>query len=283
MKGPALFQGEIITKLQIYIDKNLKIFFSRTTGSISNKLGTDHLSVKGIQVCSKERPRLFPRGDNYKIAKIHDKILKISFFKTTGSILRTKHPWVKVIQVCSNEMPRPFPRGNIYEILKIHWQNFKIFFSITNGPISTKLGTKHLLVKVFQVSMKLGTKYSWVKGIQVCSNERPHPFPRGDNYKIVKIHWQNLKIFFSRTNGPISTKLGTKSPWVKGIQVCANERPCPFRRGDNYKIAKNTSMKFKIKIKMCLLIWAIFSGERCGPWASCYCWIGHLYFGFFRA
>ena len=50
------------------------------------------------------------------------------------------------------------------------------FFSKT-GPISTKLGTKHL----------------WVKGIQVSSNEEPHPFPRGDNYEIVKIHGQNYK------------------------------------------------------------------------------------------
>ena len=35
---------------------------------------------------------------------------------------------------------------------------------------------------------KLGTKHPWVKGIQVCSNEGPRPFPRGDNYEIVKIH-----------------------------------------------------------------------------------------------
>ena len=41
------------------------------------------------------------------------------------------------------------------------------------------------------VSTKLGTKHPWVKGIQVCSNEGPRPFPRGDNYEIVKIHWRN--------------------------------------------------------------------------------------------
>ena len=29
----------------------------------------------------------------------------------------------------------------------------------------------------------------------------------------------HILIFFSRTTGPISTKLGTKHPWVKGIQV----------------------------------------------------------------
>ena len=28
----------------------------------------------------------------------------------------------------------------------------------------------------------------WVKGIQVCLKEGHHPFPRGDNYEIVKIH-----------------------------------------------------------------------------------------------
>ena len=47
-------------------------------------------------------------------------------------------------------------------------------------------------------------------------------FQKGDNYEKVKIHLQNLKIF-SRTTGPISTKLGTKHPLVKGIQVYSNE------------------------------------------------------------
>ena len=92
---------------------------------------------------------------------------------------------------------------------------FNIFiFSWTTGPILTKLGTKH----------------PWVKGIQFCSNEGPRPFPRGDNYQIAKIHWQILKIYSSRTAGPISTKLGIIHPWVKGIQVCSNEGLRPFLR-----------------------------------------------------
>ena len=61
------------------------------------------------------------------------------------------------------------------------------------------------------------TKHPWLKGISSLFKWRPRPFPRGDNYEIVKIHWRNLKIFFSRTTGPISTKLGTKHPCVKGI------------------------------------------------------------------
>ena len=38
-----------------------------------------------------------------------------------------------------------------------------------------------------------------------------------------------LKIFFSITTEPFPTKLGTKHPWVKGIQVCSNEGPRPFQ------------------------------------------------------
>ena len=95
-----------------------------------------------------------------------------------------------------------------------------IFLSRTTGLISTKLGTKH----------------PWIKGIKIYSNEGPHPFPREDNYEIVKIHWWNLKIF-SRTIAPISIKLCTKHPPVKGIPVCSDEGPHPFSRGENYEIA----------------------------------------------
>ena len=104
--------------------------------------------------------------------------------------------------------------------------------------------------------------------ISICSNKRPHPFPRGDDSEIVKISYQHLRIFFSRTTGLISTKFGTKhpwvkgiqvyttslkwkivvkihpnlapslqQPWVKGIQVCSNEGPHPFPRGDNIDIS----------------------------------------------
>ena len=37
------------------------------------------------------------------------------------------------------------------------------------------------------------------------------------------LHSGDLKIFLSRTTGPISTKPATVHPWVKGIQVCSNE------------------------------------------------------------
>ena len=40
----------------------------------------------------------------------------------------------------------------------------------------------------------------------------------GDKYEIAKIHWQNLKIFFSTLTEPISTKLATTHPQVKETQ-----------------------------------------------------------------
>jgi hypothetical protein len=72
-----------------------------------------------------------------------------------------------------------------------------------------------------------------VKGIQVCSNKGPGPLQRGDNHKNEKLGWGHLKIFFSRTTGPISKRLGTNYPWVKGIQ---GDSPSP--RGDNSERVK---------------------------------------------
>jgi hypothetical protein len=91
------------------------------------------------------------------------------------------------------------------------------FFSRTALPIFTRLGTNH----------------PWVKGIQVCSKKGDSPSQMGDNSERVKIHWQILKIFFFRTNGPNSIKLGTNYLWVKEIQVCSIKGPGPLQRGDN--------------------------------------------------
>jgi hypothetical protein len=118
------------------------------------------------------------------------------FSRTTGPILTrlgTNHPWGEGIQVCSNEGDHLSPRGDNSKRVKMHWKFLKIFFSRTSRPNS----------------IKLNTHYPWVKGIQVCSNKGPSLLQRGDNYKNVKMGWGHLKIFFSRTTGPIVTILGT--------------------------------------------------------------------------
>jgi hypothetical protein len=82
-------------------------------------------------------------------------------------------------------------------------------------------------------SIKLGTNYPWVKGIQVCLNKGPGPLQRGNNHKNVKIWWGHLKIFLSRTTGPILTRLGIDHPYVKGVQVYSYQGDNPSPRGDN--------------------------------------------------
>jgi hypothetical protein len=69
-------------------------------------------------------------------------------------------------------------------------------------------------------------------------NKGPGPLQRGDNHKNVKIGWGHLKIFFSRTTGPILTRLCTNHPCVKGIKVCSKEGDSLFLRGDNSERVK---------------------------------------------
>jgi hypothetical protein len=115
-----------------------------------------------------------------------------------------------------------FPRGDGIERVKIHRKFLKFFFSRISRLNSIKLGTNYLLVK----------------GIQVCSNKGPDPLQRGDHHKNVKMGWGHLKIFFSRTTGPILTSLGTNHPWRERIQVSLNEGDSPSLRGDNNERVK---------------------------------------------
>ena len=90
--------------------------------------------------------------------------------------------------------------------------------------------------------------YPWIKGIQISSNEEPHPFQRADNYEIAKIHWRNKKIVFSRTTEPISNKLGTKHSWMKGVQVCSNEEPINSHKVNNVFVIPSLNQRYDIII-----------------------------------
>ena len=81
------------------------------------------------------------------------------------------------------------------------------------------------------------------KGNHICSNEGPHPFPRGENYDIAKIHWP-FKKSSSPESGPISTHLGIEYPWLTGIQVYSNEGPIIFQ-GEIIMNFENTLMYLK--------------------------------------
>jgi hypothetical protein len=95
------------------------------------------------------------------------------------------------------------------------WGHLKILFFRTIGPILTRIGTNH----------------PWRKRIKLFLKEGDSPSQRGDNSERVKIHRKVLKIFFSKTRGPKSIKLGTNYPLGKRIQVCSNKGPGPLQRG----------------------------------------------------
>jgi hypothetical protein len=50
------------------------------------------------------------------------------------------------------------------------------------------------------------------------SNKGSYPLQRGDNHKNVTIGWDLLNIFFSRTTGPILTRLGINHHWEEGFK-----------------------------------------------------------------
>jgi hypothetical protein len=125
----------------VHLSVNFYIFdfFSRTTGPISTRLGTDHPLGEGFQVCSNEGDRSSSRGDNSKRVKTHWKFLKFFFSRTSrpNSIkLGTNYPWVKGIQISSNKGPGPLQRGDNHKnekngmgssknfLLQNHWANF---------------------------------------------------------------------------------------------------------------------------------------------------------------
>ena len=169
----AILIAFCLSSVRLSVNFYIFDFFSRTTGPILTKLGTNHPWGEGIQVCSNEGDCPSPRGDNSETVKIHWKFLKIFFSRTScpNSIkLGTHYPWMKEIQVCSNKGPVPLLRGDNYKNVKMGWGHLKIYFSRTTEPILTRLGTDHL----------------WGEGFQVCSNEGDCPSARGDNSNSVK-------------------------------------------------------------------------------------------------
>ena len=120
-KGPGPLQrGDNHKKFKMGLG-NLNIF-SRTTGLILNRLGTNHPRIERIQVCLKEGDCPSSRGDNRKIVKIHRKFLRIFFSRTSRpkSIkFGTNYHLVEIIQVCSNNKgPGPLQRGIITEMVE---------------------------------------------------------------------------------------------------------------------------------------------------------------------
>ena len=103
----------------------------------------------------------------------------------------------------------------------------EIFFSRTTGPISTKFGTKH----------------TWVNGVKVVQLKGCAFFPRGGNYLIAKIHWQNINTF-CRTTGQIYPSFAVSSLKWQGFKIVQMKGHTHFQ-GELIQKSLYTLTKFK--------------------------------------
>ena len=109
--------------------------------------------------------------------------------------------------------------------------------------------TSHILFffrTTVSISTKLGKMFHWrIDEGNSSSNERPSPFPSGDNYEIAKIHWQSLNYWanFNQTWHKVSL-----SKWNS-----SDEESRSSLWGCNSKIAE-----------MLLRHWTIFFQEPLG-------------------
>ena len=93
-----------------------------------------------------------------------------------------------------------------------------------------------------------------MKEIQVCSFKGPCPLQRWDNHKNVKMGWGPLKILILRNKAEFYMKTfwhRRKASWLKS---CAPE---------------HSMGQMEMKCISHFYVGQGYSGERCGPWASC--------------
>ena len=137
-------------------------------------------------------------------------MFSLSSSRPISTKLDTKVPLIKGNQICSKERPCLLPRRDNNEIMKIHWHVWNLFSPEPQGHFQPYL-TKSILGC-------WGFKFVQMKGHDPFQGE-------------INLHWLHLKFFFSRTTGPISTKLGSKPPWMKRIEICSKWMGMPFSKG----------------------------------------------------
>ena len=122
--------------------------------------------------------------------------------------------YVKCIVVLSlpePKAPMSFSDQNLSFVRRCRWRCRKLF-TVSSSSLEP-LGQ-------FQPNLAQS-----ILGWRGCSNGGPAIFLGEIITKKRKYIGEIKKKFFSSTAGPISTKLDTMHPWMKGTQVCSNEEP----------------------------------------------------------
>ena len=108
---------------------------------------------------------------------------------------------------------------------KFKWAFLIICHLLSVWPFVRKLST----FSSFSPKLQGQFQPNLIKSILGWKRFKSGPSPRINTWKIMKIYWQPSKIF-SRTTEPISTKLGKKAFWAKGIK--------PYNRGGGGQMGK---------------------------------------------
>ena len=105
------------------------------------------------------------------------------------------------------------------------------------------------------------------RGFKICSNEGPRPFPRGDKYESLKLHLRNFKNLLLQNQWANFNQSRHKSFLDEGDSSFFK-----WIKSNSHKVNNFFSFSLLMLLynHMCLMIWTVFSGEWCGPWASCF-------------
>ena len=98
----------------------------------------------------------------------------------------------------------------------------ELIYMYTVSWWKTNYGCKNthtpLIFVIFPVKIETAHVCFSDRLFSVCLSVCKHAFSRGCYKEVAKIHWRNLKNLLPIYR-PISTKLDTKHPWVKGSNV----------------------------------------------------------------
>ena len=134
----------------------------------------------------------------------------------------------------------------------------KTQMSFSDHLSSVNFSHYHLLLQNHWANF--GTNYPWVKGIQVCSNEGPHPSQRGDYCEMMNINWQLSKNLLLQNHIANFIRTWHKVSLGEGDLILCKWRATPFSKGRLLWNIKSTLRTFKN-----LLLqnhWAIFDQTR---------------------
>ena len=149
---------------------------------------------------------------------------------------RCVEPWVPPVAHLYQLVMGLNLKGSLAHLIRgsneLFWSNF------VRCPSSlSSSSTFHIFISFSWTRGPISTKHPWVRGIQICSNEGPHPFPRGDTKfsestltkfkNLLQNHWANVNQSWHNAS------LGKRD-----LRFFLNEGSRPFPRGNYYEIAK---------------------------------------------